>query len=330
MSDCVKKDGHTALTIVGAPSSKGSHPGPTTKTACQRVVPYKGVHFGCVCIAERHVKHRCEHEILIKKMQWGAEWFITQGIYDPNPMISVIKDYSRKCRELKIKPKKIILTFTPCGRRKTMSFIKWLGMQVPEDIERRIFGCLETEIEEYKETKMMEQKQEAAAAAASPGSKKKKKKKDQTPVEISCEIMCENLMAILAETSTCGVPLGINVESVSGYRDEIDATHELFRSLQSIMLNNAGIPWVVRWHPLEVSARRRDRVLTSAIDVVEDASGEGSKSKKNMLLIVAGVSSCLFGLYAACDSGSSTTTRTRDCLMATTLAALCLSQGNAF
>lgn len=37
-------------------------------------------------------------------------------------------------------------------------------------------------------------------------------------------------------TAGCGVPLGINVESVSGFRDEIDATHELFRSLQAILV----------------------------------------------------------------------------------------------
>ena len=61
--------------------------------------------------------------------------------------------------------------------------------------------------------------------------------------------------------SPCGVPLGINVESVSGYRDEIDATHNLFRSLQSIMLNHQGTPWVVRWHALEVSERRRQLSL---------------------------------------------------------------------
>ena len=343
LSDCVQKDGHTALTIVGAPSSTSVHPGPSTKAACRRVVPYKGVHFGCVCIAERHVKHRCEHEILIKKMEWGAEWFITQGIYDPNPMIAVIKDYSRKCRELKIKPKKIILTFTPCGRRKTMSFIKWLGMQVPEDVERRMFGCLASETNDDT-TKEHEAEAVAAAAAAamaaaaaSPTTKrkflKKKTKKIKTPVEISCEIMCENLKAILDETSTCGVPLGINVESVSGYRDEIDATHDLFRQLQTIMLNHAGVPWVVKWHPLDVSARRRDQeLMAGGVGSVGRGGKSGSsggsgwgKWTKN-ILVACGVCSFGVALYSACDAGSSVGSRARDSTMAAALGVLCLSQ----
>lgn len=33
-------------------------------------------------------------------------------------------------------------------------------------------------------------------------------------IKASCELMCENLHRILADTAGCGVPLGINVESV--------------------------------------------------------------------------------------------------------------------
>ena len=53
LSDSVTKDGHTALTVVGAPSSKCKHLGPSTKAACQQVNKLSNVHFGCVCIAER-------------------------------------------------------------------------------------------------------------------------------------------------------------------------------------------------------------------------------------------------------------------------------------
>eukprot|EP01052_Picozoa_sp_SAG31_P002013 SAG31_NODE_67_length_28318_cov_6.493674_31_plen_59_part_00 len=52
------------------------------------------------------------------------------------------------------------------------------GMHVPEEVEQRIFA-------------------------------------DETQaVKNSCELMCENLRRILSETAGCGVPLGINVESV--------------------------------------------------------------------------------------------------------------------
>ena len=343
LADCIGKDGHTALTVVGAPSSKGTNPGPSTKNACKMVVPHDGVHFGCVCIAERHLKHRCEHEILIKKMEWGAEWFITQGIYDPQPMIAVIKDYSRKCRELKIQPKKIILTFTPCGRRKTLSFIKWLGMQVPEEVERRMFGTLESEEEETKK-KTSEAQAVAAvagaaaeaaspppppssAAAAAPTKIKKKAKKKKLPVEISCDIMCDNLRTILAETATCGVPLGINIESVSGYRDEIDATHELFRSLQRIMLDHAGTPWIVQWQQLDVSARRREHGLLGRGRGGGMKSGGGDDwSWKKIALTACGVGTLSAAVYAACNSSNDTSSRLRESTIAAAVGTLCFAQ----
>lgn len=48
-------------------------------------------------------------------------------------MINVLQDYSALCKQQNTTPKKIVLTFTPCGRRKTMDFIKWLGPPTPRD-----------------------------------------------------------------------------------------------------------------------------------------------------------------------------------------------------
>lgn len=155
-------------------------------------------------------------------------------------MIQLIKDYANLCRDENKLPKKIILTFTPCGRRKTMEFIKWLGMQVPQEAEDRIFAASEAE---------------SPAPAPSGGCKKAK-----PPVELSCELLCDNLRRILAETAGCGVPLGLNVESVSGFKDEIDATHDLFRSLQAILLDSTGSPWVMRWSRLDHVLSKRTSV----------------------------------------------------------------------
>jgi hypothetical protein len=63
-------------------------------------------------------------------------WFISQAIYDPEPMIKLLKEYGALCREKKIEPKRVVLTFAPCGREKTMRFIKWLGVTVPEEVEK--------------------------------------------------------------------------------------------------------------------------------------------------------------------------------------------------
>jgi hypothetical protein len=63
----------------------------------------------------------------------------------------------------------------------------------------------------------------------------------------SVAILCDCLRTILAQTGSCGVPLGVSVESVSIFREEIDAAHDLFAKLQAIMLDGYGMPWKVLW-----------------------------------------------------------------------------------
>jgi hypothetical protein len=60
-------------------------------------------------------------------------------------------------------------------------------------------------------------------------------------------ILCNCLRTILQATASCSVPLGVSVESVSIFREEIDAAHDLFVKLQALMLDGNGIPWKVKW-----------------------------------------------------------------------------------
>lgn len=76
------------------------------------------------------------------------------------------------------------------------------------------------------------------------------------PVMTSVELLCDMCAKILLETKASGVPLGISVESVSIFREEIDATHELFRRTQALMLDDQGIPWSVRWSHVAVNDKR--------------------------------------------------------------------------
>ena len=122
----------------------------------------------------------------------------------------LLHEYGDLCRKNGQVPKKVVLTFAPCGRAKTMTFIKWLGMMVPEDVERRILDA-------------------------------------ESPVNASVSLLKELLATILLESAGSGVPLGLNVESLSIFKEEIDAAHELFQSLQALMLNSRGSPWAVRW-----------------------------------------------------------------------------------
>jgi hypothetical protein len=132
---------------------------------------------------------------MLNKISFGAEWFITQGIFDAEPTIKLLNDYGDLCREKGLTPKKVILTFAPCGRSKTMTFIKWLGMQVPPEVESRILEATDN-------------------------------------VRESITILKEILIRILQNTSSSGVPIGLNVESLSIFKEEINGAHELFQILQ--------------------------------------------------------------------------------------------------
>lgn len=187
--------GHHAFNLVGAATSNISTHGLTLEAAGRVSKSKGGCNFGCVCIPERHTKKGNENVNMLRKMDFGAEWFITQGIFAAEPLIRLINDYGSLCAEKGLAPKKVVLTFAPCGRAKTMSFIKWLGMDVPAEVEAQIFAA-------------------------------------ENPVNESVNILVQLLKTILTSTVTSGVPIGINVESLSIFKEEIDAAHDLFQQLQ--------------------------------------------------------------------------------------------------
>lgn len=207
---CVSKLGHTTFNLVGAPSSSQAYAGPNLTDACKRIQARTDCDFGCVCIPERHTKKNNEHINMFNKASYGAQWFITQGIFSAPPLIRLLTDYAVLCRSNGVTPKKVVLTFAPCGRAKTMTFIKWLGMHVPEEVETHILTAA-------------------------------------NPCKASCDILCVILKEILEGIKGAGVPIGINVESLSIFKEEIDGAHELFQRLQAILLNSYGSPWSVKW-----------------------------------------------------------------------------------
>jgi hypothetical protein len=113
-----------------------------------------------------------------------------------------------------------------------MDFIKWLGIIVPEHKERRILDA-------------------------------------EVPVRESIILSREILLNILQQTGNSGVPLGINCESLSIYKDEIDGAHDLFQILQATMLNSQGSPWAVRWFPV-AEAKLYTSAKLSADDLIVD------------------------------------------------------------
>src|SRR5918994_725950 len=185
------------LSVVGRPASGGRYPLPLSR-AIRISSDNPAFIVGGVVIAERHDERRSEAARLLAKGIEGCGYFISQAVYHPAPTRRLLADYLRDCRGAGIAPKRVILTFAPCGREKTLAFIRWLGVNVAPDTERAILGAA-------------------------------------NPLAKSIEICRDNLRRILDAPYVGEIPLGVNVESVSINRDEIDASIDLFHALREVM-----------------------------------------------------------------------------------------------
>ncbi|GMI32888.1 hypothetical protein TeGR_g9570, partial [Tetraparma gracilis] len=166
---------------------------------------------------------------------YGAKFFITQGIFNSAAIIRLLRDYATLCKELDVSPRKIILTFAPCGRAKTLQFIEWLGMHVPQEVRDRILNAKTTDLAEGE--------------------------RDLGPVNESVKILLEVFQEVLEGIKDFNVPIGINVESLSIFREEIDAAHTLFGGLQEMLLKARGRPWAVKWYTVEKGYSAYDDVV---------------------------------------------------------------------
>ena len=182
------------LSIVGRPASGVRYPLPLSR-AIRIASENSSFVVGGVVIAERHDDQRSEAARLLAKGIEGCGYFISQAVYHAAPTQRLLADYLRDCRGAGTQPKRIVLTFAPCGREKTLTFMRWLGINIPPETERAILGAA-------------------------------------NPLAKSIEICRDNLRRILDGGYAGQVPLGVNVESVSINRDEIDASVELFHTLK--------------------------------------------------------------------------------------------------
>jgi hypothetical protein len=193
-----KNDAIQFLSIVGRPTSGVRYPLPLSQAIRIASEPEWGFAIGGVVIAERHDAKRSEAARLLAKGLEGCGYFISQTVYHAPPTQRLLTAYLRDCRGAGTEPQRVILTFAPCGREKTLAFIRWLGVNVAPDTERAILGAA-------------------------------------NPLAKSIEICRDNLRRILDGAYAAHIPLGINVESVSINRDEIDASIDLFHALKEVM-----------------------------------------------------------------------------------------------
>jgi hypothetical protein len=94
--------------------------------------------LGAVMIPERHVVLGDEPERMLKKVVNGVSFFVTQMVYDIQGALNCLADYKQKFNEVGRPIVPIIFTISPCGSEKTLKFMEWLGISIPQDVRNTL------------------------------------------------------------------------------------------------------------------------------------------------------------------------------------------------
>jgi hypothetical protein len=118
---------------------------------------------------------------------------------------SLLSDYALALHDRSAEPVPIVLTFSPCGSEKTLAFMKWLGITFPRWLENDL---------------------------------------RHAPDPLATSIaLCERICAEAWEYARGKrIPLGVNVESVSIRKVEIEASVELVRRLRGLIGTYPVVP----------------------------------------------------------------------------------------
>ena len=199
-----EQDARRTLTVlVGAASSGTSAPTSLTAAQALRAEVNPALLLGGVAIPERHSRRENEHLRLIAKQEAGCRFFVTQVVYDLNATKNLVSDYRYECEARGLAPVPMVFTFSVCGSMKTLEFLRWLGVDVPRWIENDLRHAT-------------------------------------NPLRASLEQAVVTAVELVEFCRRLGVPFGLNVESVSIRREEIEASVELAAQLAAHLRSGPG------------------------------------------------------------------------------------------
>lgn len=180
----------TLTVLVGASSSDTKPPVSLVEAQTLRAEVNPELLLGGVAIPERHSRREDEHLRLIAKQEAGCRFFVSQVVYDLNATKNLVSDYRYECEARGLDPVPIVFTFSVCGSMKTLEFLRWLGVDVPRWIENDL-------------------------------------RHSTNPLAASAEQAQATAVELIEFCRRLGAPVGLNVESVSIRREEIEASVDL-------------------------------------------------------------------------------------------------------
>jgi hypothetical protein len=142
---------------------------------------------GAVTIPERHAVLKDEDKRVLEKAGCGVTYFISQCVFNLAYAKKMIEDLEDTCKAQGAATPTIIFTLTACGSARTMDFMDWLGIHLPDYVKEDL-----TKAEDML----------------------------GRSVGICLDIAAE----LIAFCSARSIPFGFNVESVAIRKDEIEAS----------------------------------------------------------------------------------------------------------
>lgn len=202
LNDSVQNHNIRSFILVGGESSAVKYPGPSVIKMSQYIQDEYTDRLLCGGIVIQTRRHqdsqKDEPYRLIEKIKSGLEFFTSQVIFDSKSIISLLQAYSDTAKKMGVQPKRIFLSFAPVCTRKNMEFLRWLGVVIPESVEKKLF---ETGIGVGWRS-----------------------------VKISVNIMQEVLDYIA--DNDINVPIGLNIEHIN--RSNFELTKELITQLAKV------------------------------------------------------------------------------------------------
>ncbi len=186
------------LVLVGSPSAEANIKLPLTEAYQALAEHQHPFSLGGVTIAERHASKGTEHQRLVEKTDKGCQFFVSQAVYDADATIKLLQEYGELCQRQGTQPNRMILTFTPCGSAKTLEFMNWLGISVPPETATEIL-------------------------------------ESTNPLMQSIRTCQKNLEQILSASLPLNIPIGLNIESLTNRKEEIEASIRLFKLLKGTL-----------------------------------------------------------------------------------------------
>ncbi len=143
-----RKLGIRNLILVGGESHRVDYPGPSVSGMAKLITEEVNCHLaeddkwlcGAITIPSRRRTDPDQDEPgrLLAKAAAGIQFFTSQIIYEADRICRLLWDYSARCENGGVTPRRIFLSLAPLKEAKQVEFLRWLGVEIPPGVEAQL------------------------------------------------------------------------------------------------------------------------------------------------------------------------------------------------